>query len=85
MAVQCEPHCTEFIPETVWHGHPMKFSVPSPIVEPSVDRILEPKMQNEDANSTSAPMLLMDIDTVEEAKNGKKSSIAVENSGLRWL
>ncbi|OMO64301.1 Tetratricopeptide-like helical [Corchorus capsularis] len=67
---QCNvnPSVPEFIPGTVWHGHPMEFSVPSPIVEPIADQILEPKMHDEDANSTSAPMLPVDIDTVEEAK-----------------
>ncbi|OMP08614.1 Tetratricopeptide-like helical [Corchorus olitorius] len=67
---QCNvnPSVPEFIPGTVWHGHPMEFSVPSPIVEPIADQILEPKMHDEDAHSTSAPMLPVDIDTVEEAK-----------------
>ncbi|XVF33173.1 hypothetical protein REPUB_Repub17cG0145800 [Reevesia pubescens] len=58
----------EFISGTVWPGHPLEFSIPSPIVEPIPDQILEPKMQVDDANASAAPMLPVDIDTVGEAK-----------------
>ncbi|XP_021280832.1 uncharacterized protein LOC110414091 [Herrania umbratica] len=46
----------------------MEFSIPSPIVEPIADRILEPKIQGDDAKPSSAPMLPVDIDTMGEAK-----------------
>ncbi|KAE8727547.1 hypothetical protein F3Y22_tig00005459pilonHSYRG00250 [Hibiscus syriacus] len=67
---QCNvnPRVPEFIPGAVWPGHPMEFSVPSPIVEHIYDRMLEPKVQGDDINPTSAPMLPLDINTIEEAK-----------------
>ncbi|XVF73032.1 hypothetical protein PTKIN_Ptkin12aG0168900 [Pterospermum kingtungense] len=70
---QCNvnPSIPEFIPGTVWPGHPMELSIPSPIIEPVSDQILEPKMQGDgdDANPSSAPMLPLDIDdNVGEAK-----------------
>ncbi|GMI75932.1 FLOURY ENDOSPERM LIKE 2, REDUCED CHLOROPLAST COVERAGE [Hibiscus trionum] len=67
---QCNvnPSVPEFIPGTVWSGHPMEFSVPPLIVEPISDRIFEPKVQGDDINPTSAPILPLDIDTIGEAK-----------------
>ncbi|KAK8482986.1 hypothetical protein V6N11_061872 [Hibiscus sabdariffa] len=67
---QCNvnPSVPEFIPGTVWPGHPMEFCVPSTIVEPVSDLTLELKVQGDDTNSTSAPMLPLDIDTIGEAK-----------------
>ncbi|XP_007051554.2 PREDICTED: protein TSS isoform X1 [Theobroma cacao] len=67
---QCNvnPSIPEFIHGTVWPAHPMEFSIPSPIIEPIADQILEPKMQSDDANPSPAPMLPVDIDTVGEAK-----------------
>ncbi|XWS46230.1 hypothetical protein CRYUN_Cryun14cG0046600 [Craigia yunnanensis] len=62
------PSVPEFIPGAVWPGHPMEFSIPSPIVEPITDQILDPQMQGDDANPSSVPMLPVDIDTVGEAK-----------------
>ncbi|KAB2070094.1 hypothetical protein ES319_A08G135900v1 [Gossypium barbadense] len=66
---QCNvnPNMPEFIPGTVWPGHPMEFSVPSPTIEPIADQILEPEVQG-DANPSSAPMPPLDIDSVGEAK-----------------
>lgn len=67
---QCNvnPSVPEFITGTVWHGHPMEFPIPSPIVVP--DQILEPKMQGDgdDASPSSAPLLPLDIDNIGEAK-----------------
>ncbi|XP_022757552.1 protein TSS-like [Durio zibethinus] len=62
------PSVPEFIRGTVWPGHPMELSIPSPIVEPIADQVLEPKRQVDDANPSSARMLPVDIDTVGEAK-----------------
>ncbi|KAA3462285.1 clustered mitochondria protein-like protein [Gossypium australe] len=67
---QCNvgPSVPEFIPGTVWPGHPMEFPIPSRIVEPITDQILEPKIQGDDSNPTSASMLPVDIETIGEAK-----------------
>ncbi|XVF80234.1 hypothetical protein PTKIN_Ptkin15bG0054500 [Pterospermum kingtungense] len=59
------PSVPEFIPGTVWSGHPMEFSIPSGIV----DQILEPKTHVDDTNPSSAPMLPVDIDAIGEDKN----------------
>ncbi|XVE77276.1 hypothetical protein DITRI_Ditri13aG0049300 [Diplodiscus trichospermus] len=60
----CNGNSREFIPGTVWPGHPMEFSISSPID----DQILEPKMQGDDTIPSSAPTLPVDIDTVGEAR-----------------
>ncbi|OMP10660.1 hypothetical protein COLO4_04365 [Corchorus olitorius] len=77
------PSVPEFIPGTVWHGHSKKFSIPSPIVEPGADRIWEPKMQTEDANSTSAPNVARDIDTVD-CRGVKERKEKLNRSGKFW-
>ncbi|XVE73715.1 hypothetical protein DITRI_Ditri11bG0140900 [Diplodiscus trichospermus] len=81
---QCNvnPSVPEFIPGTVWPGHPMEFSIPSPIVEQIADQVFEPNMQGDDANQSSASMLPLDIDTVGEAKKEVKisASEAINNA-----
>ncbi|XP_044501218.1 protein TSS-like isoform X2 [Mangifera indica] len=62
------PSVSDFIPGTFWPScHPVEFSVPPAIVEPTVDPILKPKLQPDDSTS-SMPILPVDIDAVEEAK-----------------
>ncbi|KAL4326045.1 hypothetical protein GQ457_11G001660 [Hibiscus cannabinus] len=79
------PSVPEFIPATVWPAHPMEFSVPSLIVEPISDRIFEPKMQGDDINPTSAPMLPLDIDTIEEAKKEVNNSASEAINSVKEL
>ncbi|KAJ0111836.1 hypothetical protein Patl1_00605 [Pistacia atlantica] len=78
------PNVSDFIPGTFWPGcHPVEFSVPPPIVEPIADPILKPKLQSDDATSpSSVPILPVDIDAVEEAKNevNIQASKAVDNA-----
>ncbi|KAE8679556.1 Tetratricopeptide repeat (TPR)-like superfamily protein, putative isoform 2 [Hibiscus syriacus] len=84
---QCNvnPSVPEFNPGTVWPSHPMEISVPSPIVEPISDRILKPKMQGDDTNPTSAPMLPLDIDTIEEAKKEVNISASEAINSLKII
>ncbi|XP_039062635.1 protein TSS-like isoform X2 [Hibiscus syriacus] len=66
---QCNvnPSVPKFIPGAVWPGHPMDFSIPSRIVEPNTDHILEPKIQGDGSNPSSASMHPVDIDNAREA------------------
>ncbi|TYH38821.1 hypothetical protein ES332_D12G136400v1 [Gossypium tomentosum] len=92
---QCNvgPSVPEFIPGTVWPGHPMEFPIPSRIVEPITDQILEPKIQGDDSNPTSASMLPVDFETIGEAKEevnisaseAINSSNEVSRAGLESL
>ncbi|KAK8654479.1 hypothetical protein V6N13_128447 [Hibiscus sabdariffa] len=83
----------EFIPGAVWPGHPLDFSIPSWIVEPITDQILESKIQGDDSNPSSGSMLEVDIDNVGEANKefnisapeAINSANEVASSGLESL
>lgn len=66
---------SEFIPSTVWPGcHSVEFSAPPPVAEPIPDRMLEPKLQIENPESTTPPSVLS-ADTHNVGKAKKEANL----------
>ncbi|KAK8554549.1 hypothetical protein V6N13_093532 [Hibiscus sabdariffa] len=78
---QCNvnPSVPEFIPGAVWPGHPMDFSIPSRIVEPNTDQILEPNIQASEGINSANEVASSGLESLHE--NGHLNQSILENSG----